>query len=84
MWAYLFPDSKIVVTPSGQVKITGLLARYHSRIAYFIKELELKNMTIRYWSGRFYFPRSLDAGTQQRLRNFLSAECPLVRNHSGR
>ncbi|HZV33334.1 MAG TPA: hypothetical protein VFB72_02060 [Verrucomicrobiae bacterium] len=80
MWAYLFPDSKIIVTRSGQVKITGVLARYHSRIAYFIRDLGLTNMTIRYGSGRFYFPRSVDAGTQQRLRNFLSAEIPLVRN----
>lgn len=80
MWAYLFPDSKIIVTRSGQVKITGVLARYHSRIAYFIRDLGLTNMTIRYGSGRFYFPRSVDAGTKQRLRNFLSAEIPLVRN----
>lgn len=80
MWANLFPDSKIIISRSGQVKITGILARYQSRIAYFIRDLGLTNITIRYWSGRFYFPRSVNAGTQQRLRNFLSAECPLVRN----
>jgi hypothetical protein len=79
MWAYLFPDSKITVSPNGTVKISGILAEYHSRIAYFIRELGLTNVTIRYWSGRFYFPRSIDAGTQQRLRNFFLAECPHAR-----
>lgn len=79
MWAYLFPDSKISVSAAGGVKITGILAQYHSRIACFLKELGLTNVTIRYWSGRFYFPRSMDAGTQQRLRNFFLAECPHAR-----
>jgi hypothetical protein len=79
MWAYFFPDSKITVSASGAVKITGVLAEYHSRIAFFIRELGLTNVTIRFWSGRFYFPRSIDAGTQQRLRNFFLAECPHAR-----
>jgi hypothetical protein len=79
MWAYLFPDSKITVSASGAVKISGVLAEYHSRIAFFIGELGLKSVTIRYGSGRFYFPRSMDAGTQQRLRNFFLAECPHAR-----
>jgi hypothetical protein len=79
MWAYLFPDSKITVSKSGAVKISGILAQYHSRIAHFIKELGLTDVTIRFWSGRFYFPRSIDAGTQQRLRNFFLAECPHAR-----
>jgi len=79
MWSYLFPESKITVSASGAVKISGLLAEYQSRIAFFIQELGLTNVTIRYGSGRFYFPRSLDAGTQQRLRNFLLAECPHAR-----
>jgi hypothetical protein len=79
MWAYIFPDSRITVSPTGSVKITGVLAPYQSRIAFFINELGLRGVTIRHRSGRFYFPRSLDAGTQQRLRNFLLAECPLAR-----
>ncbi len=79
MFAFLFPDSKISVSRLGEVKITGILAPYHNRIAPFIKELELKNITIRYGSRRFYFSGALDAGTQQRLRNFLSAERPLAR-----
>jgi len=79
MWAYIFPDSKISVSREGKVRITGVLAPYHSRIAFFINELGLRGVTIRHWSGRFYFPRSLDAGTQQRLRNFLLAECPPAR-----
>ena len=79
MWAYLFPDSKIVVSKSGGVKISGLLAQYHSRIADFIKDLGLTDVAIRFWSGRFYFPRSIDAGAQQRLRNFFLAECPHAR-----
>jgi hypothetical protein len=79
MWAYLFPESKITVSASGAVKVSGILAEYHSRIAFFIRELGLTNVTIRYGSGRFYFPRSLDAGTRQRLRNFFLAECPHAR-----
>jgi hypothetical protein len=79
MWVYLFPDSKISVSATGAVKISGVLAEYHSRIAFFIKELGITNVTIRYRSGRFYFPRSIDAGTQQRLRNFFLAECPHAR-----
>ncbi len=79
MLAYLFPDSKITVSRVGEVRITGVLAPYHNRIAWFIKELELGNVTIRYRSKRFYFPRSIDPGKQQRLRNFFAAECPLVR-----
>jgi hypothetical protein len=79
VWAYLFPESKITVSASGAVKISGVLAEYHSRIAFFIGELGLKGVTIRYGSGRFYLPRSLDAGTQQRLRNFFFAECPRAR-----
>ena len=79
MWAYLFPESKITVSASGAVKISGILAEYHSRIAFFIRELGLTNVTIRFGAGRFYFPRSLDTGTQQRLRNFFLAECPHAR-----
>ncbi|MDB6112551.1 MAG: hypothetical protein JWR69_4301 [Pedosphaera sp.] len=79
MLAYLFPESKISVSRTGGVKIAGVLAPYHSRIAWFIKELGLKRVVIRYRAKRFYFPRSLDPRTQQRLRNFFSAECPLVR-----
>jgi hypothetical protein len=79
MLAYFFPESKINVSRTGEVKIAGVLAPYHSRIAWFIKELGLQQATIRYRSKRFYFPRSIDPGTQQRLRNFFAAECPLVR-----
>ncbi|MDB6017318.1 MAG: hypothetical protein JWR19_1807 [Pedosphaera sp.] len=79
MLAYLFPDSKIRVSSTGEVRIIGTLAPYRSRIAYFIKELGLRQVTIRYRSKRFYFPRSIDSGTQQRLRNFFAAECPMSR-----
>ncbi len=79
MWAYLFPESKIVVARDGSVKITGLLAQYHNRIAPFIRELGVAGVTVRYGSGRFIFPRSVDDGTQQRLRNFIMAECPQAR-----
>jgi hypothetical protein len=79
MLAYLFPDSKIIVSRSGVVKITGDLASYHSRIAYFTGELGLRGVTIRFWSRRFYFPRSIDPGTQQQFRNFFTAECPMAR-----
>ena len=79
MWSYLFPESKIVVACNGGVKIIGLLAQYQNRIAPFIRELGLAGVTIRFGSGRFYFPRSVDAGTQQRLRNFILAECPQAR-----
>jgi hypothetical protein len=76
MWVYLFPESKIIVAANGTVKITGLLAQYHARIAPFLRELGLAGVTIRYGAGRFHFPRAIDAGTQQRLRNFFFAECP--------
>jgi hypothetical protein len=79
MLAYLFPDGKIVVSPDGQVRITGLLAPYGTRITCFIQELDLKGVTIRYWSKRFYFSKTIDAGTRQRLRNFFSAEVPITR-----
>ena len=79
MWAYLFPQSKITVSATGAVTVSGILAEYHGRIAYFIRELGLTGVTIRYRSGRFYFPASMDAGTQQRLRNFFLAECPHAR-----
>jgi len=79
MWAYLFPESKITVARNGGVKITGLLAQYQNRIAPFIRELGLSDATIRFGGGRFYFPKSVDAGTQQRLRNFILAECPQAR-----
>jgi hypothetical protein len=79
MWAYIFPDSKISVSREGRIRITGVLAPYQSRIAFFINELGLRDVTIRHRSGRFYFPRSLDARTRQRLRNFLLAECPPAR-----
>lgn len=79
MWAYLFPESKISVARDGSVKITGLLAQYHNRIAPFIRELGLAGVTIRYGNGRFFFPRALDAGIRQRLRNFILAECPQAR-----
>ncbi|MDB6124391.1 MAG: hypothetical protein JWQ71_3384 [Pedosphaera sp.] len=80
MLAYLFPDSKITVSQSGEVRITGMLAPYRTRIAWFIKELDLKDVTIRYWSKRFYFPKTVDEGTRQRLRNFFSAEVPITQN----
>lgn len=79
MWAYLFPESKITVARDGRVKISGLLAQYHNRIAPFIRELGLADVTIRFGGGRFYFPRSVDTGTQQRLRNFILTECPQAR-----
>jgi hypothetical protein len=79
MLAYLFPDSKIIISQSGEVRITGMLAPYRVRIAWFIKELGLKGITIRYGSKRFYFPKAVDEGTQQRLRNFFSAEVPITR-----
>ena len=79
MWAYLFPDSKITVSSTGAVKISGMLAEYHSRIAFFIRELGLTSVTIRFWSGRFYFTRSIDVGTQHRLRKFFVAACPHAR-----
>ena len=79
MLAYLFPESKIIVSRTGDVKITGVLAKYQSRVAWFLRDLGLAGVTIRYRSGRFHFPRAIDAGTQQRLRNFFAAECPLVR-----
>jgi hypothetical protein len=56
-----------------------MLAPYQTRIAFFIAELGLRSLTIRFWAARFYFPSSVDAGIQQRLRNFFLAECPLAR-----
>jgi len=79
MLTFLFPESKIMVSRAGEVRITGVLAKYQSRVAWFIRELGLAGVTIRYRSGRFHFPRAIDPGTRQRLRNFLAAECPLVR-----
>jgi hypothetical protein len=79
MWAWLFPESKITVARDGRVRISGMLAQYQSRIAPFIRELGLAGVTIRYGAGRFYFPRAVDDGTRQRLRNFILTECPQAR-----
>jgi hypothetical protein len=79
MLAFLFPESKIIVSRTGDIRITGALAKYYNRVAWFIRDLGLAGVTIRYRSGRFHFPRAIEAGTRQRLRNFFAAECPLVR-----
>jgi len=79
MLAYLFPEGKITISGSGELKTTGVLAQYHSRIAPFIRELNLRGLTIRYRARRFYFPGSIDPGLQQRLRNFFATECPATR-----
>jgi hypothetical protein len=78
MLAYLFPEAKIIVSAAGEVKITGVLAAYQYRLAWFVAEQGFRNVTIRYRSRRFYFPRTVDPGTRQRLRNFFAAECPLL------
>jgi len=79
MLTFLFPESKIIVSRTGDIRITGVLAKYHNRVAWFIRDLGLANVTIRYRSGRFHFPGGIDPGTRQRLRNFFAAECPLIR-----
>ncbi|MCZ7646548.1 MAG: hypothetical protein M5U26_14890 [Planctomycetota bacterium] len=75
----LLSTAKITVRGKGEVRVEGRWATHRIRIARFLDDLGLERVAIRLRFGRIVFSGDLDAGTQQRLRNFLVNECPVKR-----
>lgn len=73
----ILSQAKVTVDGNGEIAVEGMLTPHRARIVAFLRDLGLRGMTIRYRGGRYLFSRSIDAGTQQRLRNFLVNECPV-------
>jgi len=72
-----FSRSKITFREPGNITIEGDLHRYSVKIRHFFTELPIRHATIHYRFQRYVFSKNIDAGMQQRIRNFLFNECPL-------
>jgi hypothetical protein len=68
----IFSDGMIKVTNSGEVKLYGVMTSCNAEVRQFFEELGQRNITIKYRDNRFQFSRSIDASTQQRIRNYLT------------
>ena len=63
----IFSKGIIKADKSGKVQLWGILKPYQSQVAEFMRELELRDVTIRYRDDRFVFSKNVDASRQQRM-----------------
>jgi hypothetical protein len=69
----------IAVSGEGRVVVEGDWRPYQARIAQFVDDLGLRDVSVRHRFGRIVFSGAVDASTRQRIRNFLVNACPLKR-----
>jgi hypothetical protein len=76
----LFSRSRIKVSETGAVTITGRFQRHAAKLEAFIQDLGIRGFSVTLRGGRFRFDGRLDPNDEQRIRNFLVNECPLTEN----
>jgi hypothetical protein len=73
----IFSQAKLTIGGAGLVRVEGKLEPYRSRISGFVGEHGIRDITVWLRDGRFVFPKSVPPHTRKKLKNFLSAECPV-------
>ncbi len=71
--------ARVRVDGRGNVAVEGDWEQYTVRIAQFFSDLGLRRVTVKHRFGRFVFSGDLTPSLRQRIRNFMTNECPLKR-----
>jgi hypothetical protein len=73
----IFSQAKLSVCRQGRVRVEGKFEPYWSRISGFVRELGIRDITVRLRDGHPVFPKSIPRRTQKQFRTFLRVECPV-------